>query len=222
MIKVGIWNVSEPVANALFWTCVWAFVLGSVLVMLASIGIALTSVAQERIFRERISANEAATAEANRKAAEANRAAEHERLERLKLEQELEKRTAPRRITGDLQTALVAALSPFATSSDPHRPIDAGIGPTTSAFESANFAEQIAQTLELAGWRVNRSSDFAPGFAYSLPGIGVMAGTNPRQMAKAEALVQTLLEQDVLATMLAPSPLLLEMPSITVYVGDHP
>jgi len=203
--------------------------IGAVIGLFGTAGLAIASVAKEEFMAGRVAANEAVTAEArrdaaeaNRAAAEANRAAERDRLRVLELERDLEKRTAPRHMTGDLQSALIEAVSPWRGDvNNPARPIDAAVFSTSGVFESKSFAEQIAQTLEVGGWRINRNGATSPGFTYSLAGVGVMFGGNsPKQAAQAEALVGAFNAHGVLALFMPPPSF--DITAISVYVGDHP
>jgi hypothetical protein len=143
-------DLSLPTANALFGLSNIALILGGVLVLIGTVGVFWTTGIRDRYADERISNNEARAALANEGAAKANerasalaKEAEHERLERLKLEAEI----APRRLTREQHEAIATALSRFA-----------GRSITVTSYsqdaESAVLTKQVIEALQTAGLKV--------------------------------------------------------------------
>lgn len=143
-------DLSLPTANVLFGLSNIALIVGTVLALVGTIGIFWTTGIRDRYADERISNNEAQTATANRGAAEATeranalaKEAEHERLERLKLEAEI----APRRLTREQHEAIATALNRFA-----------GRRVMVTSYsldaESAILTKQVIEALQAAGLKV--------------------------------------------------------------------
>lgn len=143
-------DLSLPAANVLFGLSNVALILGTVLVLIGTIGVFWTTGIRDRYADERVSTNEVRTALANESAAKANERAsalaketEHERLERLKLEAEI----APRRVTREQREAIATALSRFA-----------GRSVTVTSYsqdaESAILTKQLIEALQAAGLKV--------------------------------------------------------------------
>ena len=117
-------------------------------------------------------------AQANERAAEANKIAEEERLARVKLESKL----APRTLKGESQNAVVAAIKQFAPqtfdilwySDDP---------------ESTNLANDIFAAFQRAGWKVDRPSESWLGFGVQL---GVIIEFTPEKKDELASTCKTL------------------------------
>jgi hypothetical protein len=122
-------------------------------------------------------------AQSSERTAELEQTAEHERLERIKIEE----RIAPRRIDSEQQLALMSTLSAFSG----HNALmffSTDIEPTT-------FARALANVLKAAGWTVEE----VPGILFGAPVQGVVvqvhAGATAIAMAAANALVDALKRQ---------------------------
>jgi hypothetical protein len=148
--KLSMLDLSLPTANAFFGLSNVALILGSVLVVIGTVGVFWTTGIRDRYADERVSNNEVRTALANEGAARANERAEalaeeaeRERLERLKLEAEI----APRRLTREQHEAIATALSRFS-----------GRSVTVTSYsqdpESAILTKQVIEALQAAGLKV--------------------------------------------------------------------
>lgn len=95
-------------------------------------------------------------AKANERAAEANKVAEQERLERVKIEE----RIAPRRLTQDQKAGLIQALKPFGKQT-------LNVLVFAVDFESMQLANDIVATMGPHGarWTVNPAAEMPTGRA---------------------------------------------------------
>jgi hypothetical protein len=160
-------------------------------------------------------------ANANARAAEANRIAESEQLARL----QLEARLAPRVLTADQQERLISLLKPFFGTQ-----IDAVTFGDTP--EIGNISMTILSCLRKAGWNVNSGS--AGGGALVVAGIlvGVRANSDATTNNAARALFVGLQSMGIGAGPWdfdkMPSPGILFNSSVTfqaairVYIGSKP
>jgi hypothetical protein len=153
---------------------------------------------------ERIAGLDVAVAEANARAAEATQKAEEEKLARVRLEAQI----APRSLTQEQATSLVAALQPFA-------------GTTAKTFvypsdgEGQRLEQQIRNSLVGAGFTVygpQRNAD--PGELKA----GVIIGTAPSTQAAAVLLGEHL-QRDGVFTQVSVEP---SLPFILIWVGVKP
>lgn len=119
---------------------VLAFVGGVASIMFRRYSRQLVAVTEIRN-REEKEANEKAIAEANARAAEANRKAEEERLDRIKIEAQL----APRALTGEQATKILAAAEKFTNQL-------AGIAMYQSVPDEPVIGEQLLRILRVAKW----------------------------------------------------------------------
>lgn len=143
-------DLSLPTANALFGLSNIALIIGGVLVLIGTVGVFWTTGIRDRYADERISSNETQTAMANEGAAKASerasalaKEAEHERLERLKLEAEI----APRRLTREQREAIATALTRFTGRS-------VMVTSYSLDAESAILTKQIIEAMQAAGLKV--------------------------------------------------------------------
>lgn len=102
-----MFTVTESAASALLGYANGLLILGTIAVLIGTIGAIWMGSAKEHFANERISANEVETARAKEAAAVANQKAEAERVERLKLELKL----APRMLTGPAATVFAQTLT---------------------------------------------------------------------------------------------------------------
>ena len=147
-------------SSVLFWDAIsfWfitggvilAFVGGVASIMFRRYNRQLVAVTEVQN-REEKAANEKAIAEANARAADANKIAEQERLARL----QLEARLAPRSLSSEQAADLTSKLREFSGTK-----ID--ICEYPNDFEVARLTNPIVESLKAAGWTVNGFRPLAP------------------------------------------------------------
>jgi len=178
---------------------------------------------------EKISEANVRAEEAKSVAAEANKIAEGERLERVKIEEKL----SPRRISIEQQKSLSKKLSSLANVDGVRQSV--AVFPTSSSFESSRLADEIANTLKAAGWDVNRNA-VTFGHSYSVSGIGLLTSSNSRGIAVANEFVKAFNDERLLSFIFSAKRIGCEemnMPQdkmsanpwcsqISIFVGDHP
>lgn len=132
----------------------------------------------------RVAEAHASAARASAQAAEANLAAETERLARAKLEASL----APRILDREKQQAVVAKIAPFSGQK-------AGITCSSPTQEAELLTREIAAALEMAGWQ----TQLVPPLGFPLwPGGVLVAFTDdPKSSAASGALSQALNSQEI-------------------------
>jgi hypothetical protein len=104
---------------------------------------------------------------------------------------------APRRLTAEQQKEIAEKLKPFTKVTEP---TPAEIGTQEAAvfandwksMEAVILANDIAASLQLAGWRVNRNS-VTHGMSLTVSGVSLIVPmTNPRALTVAEAVIAAL------------------------------
>lgn len=124
-------------------------------------------------------------AEANERAAEANEKAEHERLERMKIEEKLR----PRHMSRERQAAISAKLIAFGSIEK------AAIFCTNRDAEVVRFAQEIDAVLAAAGWQSSIGTANPTGRII----LGVAVTTTPSHEAAARTLTNALRDEGVSA-----------------------
>jgi len=139
-------DISLPTANALFGLSNLALIIGGTLVLTGSVGVFWSGSIRDRFADERARGNETKTAVAVADSARANESntrlqleLEKERVERLRLEQ----RVAPRKLSDEQRTKLVAGLRSSGWNKAEIMWHGAG--------EPESFARDIASVFESAG-----------------------------------------------------------------------
>lgn len=144
-----------------------------------------------------------------RDAAEATRRAEESRLAALQVQERLVRR----QITEENQVNMIAALRPFANAG---RLVDLVSYPNDS--EVAEFAYQLSQVLQSAGWR---PAEYGPESKEPLSGILVeIDPKNPPTRVAANALLSSLSAAGIRAT--GPVSSLPRQGNLTVSRGTRP
>lgn len=128
---------------------------------------------------ERIARISRDVAEANARAAEANRVAEEEKLARLKIEERL----AWRVLTSEQEARIASKLSAFKGN-----PVTVGTSPAT--VEAGRFAKQLQEVLARAGWKSYMTSGPIDDMVAS--GVVVRTTTDPRGVKAGMAVVEAL------------------------------
>ena len=119
-------------------------VKASALILIAGLAVELLGLVRTNLLSERrIAELDGQTAQARAAAAQANAAAESEKLERVKLEAQVE----PRRLTPVQRKAITDAMTPFAG-----RPVS--VASYSADIEGAILAKQLVEMLGRAGLRV--------------------------------------------------------------------
>jgi hypothetical protein len=136
-------------------------------------------------------------AQANARAAEANRKAEQERLARVKLEAKL----APRTIQQPQQQAIAGKLAEFKGQK-------AGLGVWPSSPETELLARELAAALTMAGWEIEYGPP--PNQPLWPGGVLVCSTPHPQSVRAATKLVEALKDEGIFAQT-AP---LLDLPTI--------
>ncbi len=123
-----------------------------------------------------------ATAQANTRAAEANEKAEHERLERLRLEEKF----APRRLFGEPTKTIASTLR----LRGPDAPVPIFVCRHDS--EMMRFANDLVSVLQLAGWRVGEGG--VKSYDRVILGVWIETGDNAtdKDVDRVELLIETL------------------------------
>jgi hypothetical protein len=225
-VKVLFWGVTALWADRLFAVSSTVLIIGGVLTLAGTLGTIIFSAAREHFVNERISANEAVAAVANEKA-------EHERLERVKIEERL----AFRQLSEHQRRAVAAKLSPL--SRLPNNDVVQSIAVFSSAgtYESAALADQIALSLGMAGFRLNRNR-VNYGIEVAVSGVGLLTSSNQRSIETAGALASALNEAGIFAFIIPhrrtgceefnppwePAKIAATegCSAVSVFVGDHP
>jgi len=136
---LSIFNISLPTANIIYTLSNLVLGLGALFVLLGTIGAIFSGGIRERFADERISKNEADTATANARAAEAEQRASEANLELARMK-------APRTLRPEQQQRVIAILKPFAgTQFD--------IGLVEGDAEAAEFMTLCEAVLQAAGWK---------------------------------------------------------------------
>lgn len=157
-----------------------------------------------------------------------------ERIETLRnANLKLEEKLAPRQLSPEQQTLIAESLSTLATIAGVKQSV--AVFPTSSSFESAHLADEIAATLDAAGWDINRNS-VTYGVPYSVSGVGLLTSSNPRAISTATALAKALNDAGI-ASFIIPTKRSgceeMKLPparissdpwcsQISIFVGDHP
>jgi hypothetical protein len=160
-------NMSVDMAELVSFWANWMLIASLVVGVIATFGVVLSSSVKEQFAAARISANEVETARAKESAARSNeRAAEAE----LKLEQ-LRNQIAPRHLD---RTKFIDALK-----GQPSAPVE--VMYITEDAEAFEFAQQIRQALEAAGWQVTKYGPIPRDLkiANSLPSTAMAVGGQP-------------------------------------------
>jgi hypothetical protein len=200
-MKALMWGeISSSLADRLFAISNVVLVLGAAAVLVGTIGAIIMSGVREQFANERISANETATAQAradsdlaNARAAEANRAAEQERLARVKLEAKL----APRSLTTDQMVELRNKWLQYAGAT-----VDILIFPSGTP-DIMPLAGIIRETLIQSQWIIEHNWQSLGGFVVGV-GVAVRSGSNPLIEKQADILVEGLNAADVLTSRAPP------------------
>jgi hypothetical protein len=135
---LSIFDVSSATANIIYTLSNLILVLGALLVLLGTVGAVFSGGIRERFADERISKNEADTATANARAAEAEQRAAEANLQLIRIK-------APRRLRPAQQERIIAKLKPFAGTL-----FDVGL--VQGDAEAAELMIQIEAALQAAGW----------------------------------------------------------------------
>ncbi|HTW68505.1 MAG TPA: hypothetical protein VME47_01340 [Acetobacteraceae bacterium] len=130
-------------------------------------------------------AAKAQIADAHARAAEANEKAEHERLERMKIEARL----APRSLAGE-------RLEKFVQTMVALRGTTFGILISESTPESVRIANSVASALSAAGWTPAGTETVSQGVALE----GILVDAEPEAQNAARRLVEALNTADIAAT----------------------
>jgi len=156
-----IFDLSQEMADSIFGLSNVALTIGAALVLVGTVGVFWSGGIRDKYSDERISSNEAKTAQAVAEAAQANQRAEQERLARVKIEERL----APRSLTTEQEAGLRSQLSQF-----PGASVDIFIygGGSDDALPLAGM---ISGSLQSAGWNVRVWNTISPGRWYR--GVGV-------------------------------------------------
>lgn len=139
-MKVLMFTITEPVANALFGVSNILLIMGAVAVLVGTIGVAVMGSAKEQFSNERISENEAATQQAVAKAATATAEAASANLELAKLK-------TPRRLTAGQALEITATVRHF-TNIRFDMSVVSG-----DTLDDLPLVGQIAAALENGGWK---------------------------------------------------------------------
>jgi hypothetical protein len=142
-------------------------------------------------------ASDRAIAEANARAADANKIAEQERLARL----QLEARLAPRSLSSEQSVDLISKLKNFSGAE-----IDVCEYPND--FETARLTSQIVESLKAAAWTVNGFRPLAPTTRI-FAGLAVLIDESTaveRERRAAQTLADALRSQALVVS--GPTPLL--------------
>jgi hypothetical protein len=138
MKMLSIFDISLPTANIIYTLSNLVLVLGALFVLVGTVGAIFSGGIREHFADERISKNEADTATANARAAEAEQRASEANLE-------LARMNAPRTLRPEQQQRVIAMLKPFAgTQFD--------IGLVQGDPEAAELMILIETVLKAAGW----------------------------------------------------------------------
>ncbi|MDT8836521.1 hypothetical protein ParKJ_03765 [Paraburkholderia fungorum] len=182
-----MFDLSQEMADSVFGLSNIVLTIGAALVLLGTAGAFWSGGIRDRYSDERITSNEAKTAQAVAQAAQANQRAEEEKLARVKIEERL----APRSLTGAQETNLQNQLSKFAGTS-----LDILIYGGGSE-DALPFAGMIATTLNAAGWKVRVWNTISPGRWYRGVGLSTSSGSDQSAENAANELVGSLAREGI-------------------------
>jgi len=159
---------SEELASHLYNVANWGLIAGLVLGVVSTMFLVWMGNTKESYLQNRLATMTSSAAQASERAAKANRAAEQEKIERLKLEAKL----APRRITGEQRTAFAVACSGVSAQ---HIHVSGMLG----VADADDFADDLARVLGDCGYSVTlvKSMLLTP----TPRGLRMYAGSNRRE-----------------------------------------
>jgi len=182
-----MFDLSQEMADSVFGLSNIALTIGAALVLVGTAGAFWSGGIRDKYSDERITSNEAKTAQAVAEAAQANQRAEEERLARVKIEERL----APRSLTAAQEAGFQNKLSKFEGTS-----LDILIYGGGSE-DALPLAGMIAATLRAAGWNVRVWNTISPGRWYRGVGISTLAGTNQGAENAAGELMAALVTEGI-------------------------
>lgn len=212
MVKVLFWDVTNEGANFWFATANTVLILGAIAVAVGTIGAIAMGGAKEYFADARIAENEAETARALERAAEANLKAEQEKLARLVIEQRL----APRFLNDSQQSRIADKIRRF--SGQRFQFVSYQDDP-----EVKGFVVSLLQTLVSAGWEGVPVQEFLMGNVVLGVTIEVPSSKENSFRLAAESLAEALQSEGVTASVQLNSSLDSKAPDqIRIKVGKKP
>jgi hypothetical protein len=234
-----IGDVSESAANTIHAWANAALVVGAILALAGTLGVFWSGGIRDKYADRKLSDNKTETARANEVAGKANeRAASLEKdasAAKLELEK-LKAKLAWRNLASEQQRAVGEKMARWAKLPVGGAKQSVAVFSITGSFESTRLADQIADALgpSGAGFTINRYP-VTYGISLSVSGVAMLTSSNPRGNSVAEALVEALNEQGIIASVAAQKAIGCEetkmwnsidtdpaCSAVSIMVGDHP
>lgn len=137
--------------------------------------------------------------DANRAISEANRAAEADRLARVKLEQRIQ----PRNLNAEQVHYLLARLRPMSRADQIALPLTVAVFATNDTLEAHRFADQIAGVFKEAGFTINRNTVHY-GNPYAVVGLGILTSTDGEAVERGNKILSAFHEVGIAASQVPP------------------